>query len=121
MTNGRGSVSGHDYWMVVSTPHEDAAEAAFAEAVDEHLEWMLGLERAGRVLCSGPLLSGPGVRAGSGVTVLRAEGEDEAIRIAEADPFVRRGLRSFVVHRWQLLEGSFEVRLLIGADRYEWA
>ncbi len=72
------------------------------------------------LLAAGPLLSGPGVRPGSGVTVLRAPDEDAARRIAADDPFVRAGLRTFDVYRWQLNEGSVSVRLSLGTGTYEW-
>jgi len=81
---------------------------------------LLGLERAEVLFASGPLLSGPGVGPGSGVTVLRAADEDAARSIAADDPFRRAGLRTFDVHRWRLNEGSIGVRMSLGTGTYEW-
>ncbi|MEW2165619.1 YciI family protein [Streptomyces sp. NPDC007084] len=111
---------GQDYWLVWSTPNEGVTADQVTEFVDEHLEWLLGLEREGVVLCSGPLLSGPGTAPGSGVTVLRADDEESARARASADPFVVHGLRTFTLHRWRLNEGSLQVRIMLGARTFEW-
>ncbi|HEY2284967.1 MAG TPA: YciI family protein [Streptosporangiaceae bacterium] len=109
-----------DYWLVWSTPAAGADAAAIRALAPRHVAWLLELERAGALLVSGPLLSGPGTGPGSGVTVLRAPGEDAARDIAARDPFVRAGLRTFAVHRWRLNEGSISVRLSLGTGGYEW-
>lgn len=109
-----------DYWLVLSTPEAGTDEAAVAALVPEHIGWLLELERQDVLLVSGPLLSGPGVGPGSGVTVLRADGEESARKIAADDPFVRAGLRTFEVYRWQLNEGSVSIRVSLGTGTYEW-
>jgi len=77
----------------------------------EHLEYMIGLEKQGVLFASGPLTAAPGQPAGDGLTVLRAESEDEARRIASADPFVINKIRTFEVREWTVMEGSFGVKL----------
>jgi uncharacterized protein YciI len=77
----------------------------------DHLEYMIGLEKQGVLFASGPLSSAPGMPAGDGLTVLRAGSEDEARRIAAADPFVVKKIRTFEVREWTVMEGSFGVRL----------
>jgi uncharacterized protein len=109
-----------DYWLLLSTPAAGVDQAAIQEHLQEHLGWAIGLEEAGVLFASGPLLSGPGVGPGSGVTVLRAEDEDEARLIAMGDPFVLAGLRTFAVHRWRLNEGSVSLRVSFGTGKYEW-
>ncbi len=109
-----------DYWLILSTPRRGVDEAAIKAHVHEHVAWLLDLEDHGLVFASGPLLSGPGVGPGSGVTVLRADDEDEARRIAAGDPFVLAGLRTFEVHQWRLNEGSVSVRMSLGTGTYEW-
>jgi uncharacterized protein len=109
-----------DYWLILSTPSAAANRASIDALVAEHVAWLLELERSDVLFASGPLLSGPGVGPGSGVTVLRASDEDAAAMIAAGDPFVRAGLRTFVVHRWRLNEGSVGVRLSLGTGTYEW-
>ncbi len=114
------SLLGRDYWLILSTPHALTTDVAINDVVPEHVRWLLDLERQQTLLLSGPLLSGPDVGPGSGVTVLRAEDEGEASRIAEQDPFVKAGLRSFAVFRWRLNEGSISVRVSLGTGRYDW-
>lgn len=109
-----------DYWLILSNPTAGTDRAGINAHVAEHIAWLLELERADGVLVSGPLLSGPGVGPGSGMTVLRAADEDTARRIAEEDPFVRAGLRTFQVYRWRLNEGSVSVRMSLGTGTYEW-
>jgi hypothetical protein len=111
---------GRDYWLILSSPSPGTDQAAIEARVPEHVAWLLGLERSGALLASGPLLSGPGVGPGSGVTVLRASGEEAARSIAAGDPFVRAGLRTFAVHRWRLNEGSVSVRVSLGTGTYDW-
>jgi uncharacterized protein YciI len=109
-----------DYWLVLSTPSAGADRASIGARVEEHVAWLLELERRDVLLASGPLLSGPAVGPGSGVTVLRAPDEEAARAVAAGDPFVRAGLRTFAVYRWRLNEGSVGVRLSLGTGTYEW-
>lgn len=111
---------GLDYWLVLSTPAAGTDRAAVDASRDEHVGWLLDLERNDTLFASGPLLSGPGVGPGSGVTVLRAPDEDAARRIAAGDPFVLAGLRTFEVYRWRLNEGRIHLRLSLGTGTYEW-
>lgn len=111
---------GRDYWLILSTPAPGTGQADIDACAPGHIAWLLGLERDGVLFLSGPLLSGPGTGPGSGVTVLRAAGQDEAESIAARDPFVLAGLRTFTVHRWRLNEGSIGVRLSLGTGRYDW-
>ena len=74
----RSRLLGQDYWLILSTPAPDTDQAEIEARVDDHLGWLLQLERDGVLFASGPLLSGPGTRPGSGVTVLRAPDEESA-------------------------------------------
>lgn len=112
---------GRDYWLILSTPLDSTTAEAVGALVQEHVQWLLELERDGVLFVSGPLLEGPSVGPGSGMTVLRVADEQQARHIANQDPFVRAGLRSFAVYRWQLNEGSVSVRVSLGTGRYEWA
>jgi hypothetical protein len=119
-TPERSGLLGRDYWLILSTPVAGTGRADIDACAPEHIAWLLGLERDGVLFLSGPLLSGPGTGPGSGVTVLRATGENEAASIAANDPFAVKGLRTFAVHRWRLNEGSIGVRLSLGAATYDW-
>jgi uncharacterized protein YciI len=70
---------------------------------------MIGLEKQGVLFASGPFADADGKSRGHGMTILRTATIEEARRIAEADPFVRNGLRNLEVREWTLMEGSFGV------------
>ncbi|UGT67871.1 YciI family protein [Nocardia gipuzkoensis] len=111
---------GRDYWMVTSTPVDGTTAEDIAAVAPAHVAWLLDLEERNLVFLSGPLVSGPGVRPGAGVTVLRASDEAEASAIASEDPFVEARLRTFVVQQWRLNEGSVSMRLSLGRGTCEW-
>jgi uncharacterized protein YciI len=111
---------GRDYWLVLSTPEAGTDQAAIEAHVEAHVAWLLELERTEVLFASGPLLSGPGVGPGSGVTVLRAPDEGAARLIAAGDPFVQAGLRTFEVHRWRVNEGCIRLALSLGTGTYAW-
>src|ERR1700753_1610631 len=111
---------GRDYWLVRSIPRGGDGHAAIRACVQEHGTWLLDLERRDVLLASGPLLSGPGTGPGSGVTILRVPDEETARKIADGDPFVRHGLRTFELYRWRLNEGSIGVRVSLGTGTYDW-
>jgi uncharacterized protein YciI len=69
----------------------------------EHLQYMIELERQGKLFASGPL--GDPSRA-DGMTIVRARDEEEAREIALRDPFVVRGIRTFTIQPWTVMEGS---------------
>jgi uncharacterized protein YciI len=109
-----------DYWLILSTPVPGTDQAAIDAHVQQHVAWLLELERQDVLFVSGPLLSGPGVGPGSGATAIRATDEDAARLIAAGDPFVVAGLRTFELHWWRLNEGSVHIRMSLGTGTYEW-
>ena len=72
----------------------------------EHLRWMIALEKQGKVFASGPFDVGT---SGDGMTILRADSADEARAIAERDPLVINGIRTYEMREWTLMEGSFGI------------
>jgi uncharacterized protein YciI len=68
-----------------------------------HLEYMIVLERQGKLFASGPFGNGT---SGDGLTVLRAADEAEAREIMAKDPFIIHGVRTFTIKEWTLMEGS---------------
>jgi uncharacterized protein YciI len=119
MDEGSGLL-GRDYWLVLSTPGPTTAGGDIKAMLADHLEWLLGLETRGAVLMSGPLTEGPGTGPGSGVTVLRARDFAAATAIAEADPFVVAGLRTYQIFKWQVNEGSVGITVSLGTGTYTW-
>lgn len=77
----------------------------------EHLQYVVGLEKAGILFASGPLGAGDGAALGDGLTVLNVDTLEHARTLASIDPFVRAGARSFTVREWTLMEGRMQVTL----------
>lgn len=71
-----------------------------------HLEYMIQLERDGKLFASGPLDFG---RSSDGLTIVRTETIEEARAIALNDPFVINGMRSFRIREWTVMEGSISI------------
>ena len=76
-----------------------------------HLEYMIELEKRGVLFASGPLADGEGPQSGAGLTILRAANAQEARKLAEDDPFVSSGLRTFELKEWIVNEGTFGLRV----------
>jgi uncharacterized protein len=88
-----------------------AASDAIAEHLPQHLEYMIGLEKQGVLFASGPLAGADGQMRGDGLTIVRAANAQAAREIAEADPFVVHGLRSFELREWTVMEGSLGIKV----------
>jgi len=84
-----------------------------------HLEYMISLEKRGVLFASGPLSDGKGPPSGAGLTVLRVADINEARALAEADPFVRNGLRTFEVKEWTIMEGTLGLRVNLSDQSVE--
>ncbi len=96
-------------YVILSTG--GATQEQLGAVLPEHLQYMIGLEKQGILFASGPLTAAPGKPLGDGLTILRAASEDDARKIASADPFVIGKLRTFEVREWTVMEGSFGVTL----------
>jgi uncharacterized protein len=54
---------------------------------------------------------GAGLLGGGGLTVLRVGSAAEAREIAEAEPLVKNGLRTFEIKEWTIMEGTLGLRV----------
>lgn len=81
---------------------EDAAK--MHEHLAEHLEWMRGNEKAGRVFLSGPAEPTAGSEL-NGLTIIEAASRDEADALAQQDPLIRSGAVTYSMHDWNVNEG----------------
>ncbi len=86
----------------------------------EHLRYMNGLEDRGLLFASGPFIK-EGVVVGDGLTILRTETIEEARRLMEEEPLVKRGMRRFELHRWELREGRISVSLNASRSTFDLA
>jgi uncharacterized protein len=69
----------------------------------EHLAYMEGQSKEGKLVVAGPFLDG-GTRRG--VVVYRVDSAEEAKRRAEADPMVKAGRLAVELHPWQVPLGA---------------
>ena len=102
-------------WVVLATtivPLDQLQAAA-----PDHIAYMIDLEQRGLLFASGPLLEEQRF-AGRGLTILRAASRAEALTLAQADPFVQRGLRTIEIHEWQVNEGSFSLTVRYSDQTY---
>ena len=84
-----------------------------------HLEYMIALEKRGVLFASGPLADGEGPPNGAGLTILRVANAQEARALAEADPFVANGLRTFELKEWTVMEGTLGLRVNLSDQSIE--
>jgi uncharacterized protein len=86
--------------------------------VADHLEYMNELESSGKLFASGPFIQ-EGILVGDGLTILNTSTLDEARALMLEEPLVKRGLREFQLHTWELREGRMTVRLNASATNFE--
>jgi len=80
---------------------------------------MIGRERRGLLFASGPLNEADAPPSGHGLTILRVKDAAEARRIAEAEPFLAHGLRTFELKEWTVTEGTLGVRVNLSDQSVE--
>ena len=76
-----------------------------------HFEYMIALARKGVLFAAGPVNAETGAPTGGGMALLNTATADDARRYMEGEPFYQKGLRSFAIHEWVLMEGSMTVTL----------
>jgi uncharacterized protein len=99
--------------------HPSPSPEKLKALLPSHLEYMISLEKRGVLFASGPLADGDGPPNGAGLTILRAADVREARELAEADPFVRNGLRTFELKEWTIMEGTLGLRVNLSDQSVE--
>jgi uncharacterized protein len=69
------------------------------ETIRRHIDHLKELHRRSHLVLCGPFTDFP-----SGMVIVRAPSKDEAVKIAESDPFVIEGARTFSVRTWLLAD-----------------
>ena len=105
------------FYAVISQP--SSAPEKLKPLLPAHLEYMIGLEKRGLLFASGPLSDGAGPPSGAGLTILRAASAEEARSLAEADPFVANGVRTFDIKEWTIMEGSLGLKVNLSDQSIE--
>jgi uncharacterized protein YciI len=105
------------FYAVISQP--SSAPEKLKPLLPAHLEYMIGLEKRGLLFASGPLSDGAGPPSGAGLTILRVASAEEARSLAEADPFVANGVRTFDIKEWTIMEGSLGLKVNLSDQSIE--
>ena len=79
---------------------------------DEHLEWLRQIEADGTMFAAGVLKDETGWD-GSGMAIIRAASYDEAVKVGEAEPFHRAGVRKNTIQGWVMNEANFQFTLKV--------
>lgn len=95
------------YFLVL---RESVVPALKQEALLEHYQWLIELEKRGEILISGAVARRDGSMA-EGMTILRADSFEEAEALAASDPAVANGATSFRVERFMLGAGRVTVAI----------
>lgn len=82
------------YVILLSPTNQDRRDM---EIIRGHVKHLQQLDRKGQLVMCGPFSDSPG-----GMVIVRASSRDEAILIAEEDPYVQSGIRSYEVRTWSL-------------------
>jgi uncharacterized protein YciI len=107
--------------MTAIEPFDDPMKAYFGEhreAFDAHLEWLRSIEADGTMFASGVLKDETGWD-GSGMAIIRAASFDDAVKVAEAEPFHRAGVRKNTVQGWVMNEGNFQFTMKLMNQQIE--
>ena len=83
-------------------PTRMADQATANRLQSEHLAYMSGQNKGGRLILAGPFVNG-GSRGG--IVVYRAASLAEAKRYAEGDPMVKIGRLEVELHEWYVARG----------------
>lgn len=87
---------------------EDGAK--LHELLSEHLEWMRGNEKAGRIFMSGPTEPTVGSEL-NGLTIIKVASREAADALAQHDPLVRSGAVTYSLHTWNIDQGRIALTL----------
>jgi uncharacterized protein YciI len=97
-----------ELYVAHSTPVKKPEEVK--AVLSDHLAYQAELERAGNLAFAGPMSDETGDQMqGMGLIIYRADSLEAARTLAEEDPMHKTGVRSFVLRRWMINEGSFSV------------
>ncbi|MFT3695549.1 MAG: YciI family protein [Kofleriaceae bacterium] len=96
-------MSSRDLQLFVAQSRPLVAKAQLEPVLPAHLAYMDELEHAGSLFASGPYTDGA---FGEGMTILRATSIEAARALLDNDPFIRAGLRTYVMREWRLKEGT---------------
>jgi len=110
----RGSLA-LELYAVTSTPAKSPEE--LQKHLPAHLAYQAEQEQNGALVMAGPLSNVTGdLMEGVGLIVYRADSLEAATALAENDPMHKTGTREFIIRRWLVNEGSFQLNIKLSAQ-----
>jgi uncharacterized protein len=64
---------------------------------DQHIAFLVDKEKAGKIFARGRFTGGEG-----GLVIYTAESREEALELAESDPYVSSGARTLELYEWDV-------------------
>jgi catechol 2,3-dioxygenase-like lactoylglutathione lyase family enzyme/uncharacterized protein YciI len=116
-----GEMLGKRLYVGLSRVNMGAGGPPPIELIQEHLEYMLALEREGVLFLAGPFVDDDGAMVGDGMFVVRASSREQAREILARDPIHRENYRRCTVYGWALHEGRMNVSIDVSTQRYTFA
>ena len=96
-------------WLVITKAVKPAEEVR--KHLKAHLDYQIKIEKEGIMYGAGPANPPGDPKPAFGLIIIRAQDEDEARRIADADPMHSSGVRTYELYTWSLNEGRISVTL----------
>jgi uncharacterized protein YciI len=96
-------------WVVITKAVKPAEEVR--KHLKAHLDYQIKIEKEGIMYGAGPANPPGDPKPAFGLIIIRAQDEDEARRIADADPMHSSGVRTYELYTWSLNEGRLSVTL----------
>ena len=106
-------------YVIIWTKVAGADKDAVLRTQAGHIRWQLSLEEQGILFGSGAVFDDNGDQTPQGMTIVRAASVDATRTLAESEPFVRAGLRTYAIQSWVVNEGSFSVRVRLGTGTFD--
>lgn len=110
---------GQRLFIMITSPVDDAARDAIKSGAlrQEHLSYIIRLEKAGAIFAGGPLLDEDDKPSGTGMIVIRADSSTAAKELAERDPMHEEGLRTYTLQGWKVNEGAMKLTVTFSDQR----
>ena len=96
-------------WVVITKAVKPAEEVR--KHLKAHLDYQIKIEKEGIMYGAGPANPPGDPKPAFGLIIIRAQDEDEARRVADADPMHSSGVRTYELYTWSLNEGRISVTL----------
>ena len=107
-----------ELYVVNSTPA--GPDVDLPGTLPDHLAYQARLEAAGALAFAGPVSDVSGDEMmGEGMIIYRAASLEEARALAEEDPMHKRGVRTYVLRRWLINEGSFSLSVGLSGKKVD--